>query len=265
MTRPPFKLQDDEARVLVARMALIESSHPLDQRDHRPFVRAFLRAVYEATGKTFSPAIYRRLLSAYAPERRPSTSTLAIEKERLCDELLLERDGATEAATLDAPRLGEAIRAAIVEAIGGRTAPTRQPVASAAGPDTAFWRERAAETEQALADTRAHAARLAGELLAAQASAEILAAELAAARHTLNRQAESIAKLAVEAEESRRFTMRAIDDARGETRSWRERCQVIEAQAAAKAREDNILLETFRQLAYQRGAAIPPVLRKGTT
>ena len=264
MTRPPFKLLDDEARVLISRLSAIEANCPLDLRDHRPFVRAFLRAVHEATGKTFSPAIYRRLLSAYAPQRRPSTSTLAIEKERLCDELLLERDGATEAATLDAPRLAEAIRAAIVEAMGERTAPTRLAGAGAAELDTAFWRERAAESEQALADARAQAARLAGELLAAQASVTLMATELEAARHTLNQQAASIGKLAAEAEESRRFTMRAIDDARGETRSWRERCQVIEAQASAKAREDNILLETFRQLAYQRGAAIPPMLQKGS-
>lgn len=266
MTRPRFKLQDDEARTLLALLGTIEANHPLDQRDHRPFVRAFMRAVHSATGKTFSPAIYRRLLSVYAPERRPSTSTLAIEKERLSDELALERDGAMQAAALDAPRLGEAIRAAVTDAIGERQAPARHADAGAgaAGPDAGFWRERAAETEHALADTRAHAARLAGELLAAQASVEVLSAELQAARSTLSKQADSIGKLAVEVEESRRFTMRAIDDARGETRLWRERCQVIEAQAAAKAKEDNILLETFRQLAYQRGAAIPPILQKGS-
>ncbi|GAA0432304.1 hypothetical protein ACFOY5_20845 [Massilia aurea] len=264
MTRPPFKLQDDEARTLLAHLRMIEANHPLDQRDHRPFVRAFMRAVHSATGKTFSPAIYRRLLSVYAPERRPSTSTLAMEKERLRDELALERDGSMQAAALDAPRLGEAIRAAVTDAIGERPARHADASAGAAGPDAGFWRERAAETEHALADARAHAARLAGELLAAQASVEVLSAELQAARNTLNKQADSIGKLAAEVEESRRFTMRAIDDARGETRLWRERCQVIEAQAAAKAKEDNILLETFRQLAYQRGAAIPPILQKGS-
>ena len=115
-----------------------------------------------------------------------------------------------------------------------------------------------------MADAQAQAARLAGELLAARASADVLGAELAAARQALASQATHIGKLAEEVEESRRFTMRAIDDARGETRAWRERCQAIEAQAVAKAREDNILLETFRQLAYQRGAAIPPVLQKGS-
>jgi hypothetical protein len=71
VTRPPFKLLDDEARVLLSHLTIIEATYPLDQRDYRPFVRAFLRAVHEATGKTFSHAIYRRLLSTYAPQGRP--------------------------------------------------------------------------------------------------------------------------------------------------------------------------------------------------
>jgi hypothetical protein len=34
---------------------------------HRPFVRVFIRVVYEATQKTSSSAVYCRLLAAYAP------------------------------------------------------------------------------------------------------------------------------------------------------------------------------------------------------
>lgn len=264
MTRPTFKLSDDEARVLVMRLHAINSVYPLNQRDHRPFVRAFVRAVHEATGKTFSPVIYRRLLAAYAPERRPSTSTLAVEKELLCDELTLERDGAAEVAAADAPHLAALIRAAVREATGERPPQASYPGAPATGPDATFWRERVAEAERALADAQAQAARLAGELLAARANADVMSTELAAARQVLGTQAGHIGKLAAEFEESRRFTMRAIDDARGETRAWRDRCAVVEAQAVAKAREDNILLETFRQLAYQRGATIPPVLQKGS-
>jgi hypothetical protein len=118
---------------------------------------------------------------------------------------------------------------------------------------TEFWRDRSAESEHVLADTRAQAARLAGELLAARAGAELLATELAAARKTLQQQADNIGKMAAEAE------------AWGETRLWRERGQAVEAQAFAKAREDNILFDTFRQRAYQRGAAILPILRKGSS
>jgi hypothetical protein len=55
VTRPIFQPSDDEARILINRLQSINAAHPLNQRDHGPFVRAFVRAVYEATGKTFSP------------------------------------------------------------------------------------------------------------------------------------------------------------------------------------------------------------------
>lgn len=262
MTRPPFKLADDEARVLIAQLQVIEAEYPLDQRDHRPFVRAFMRAVHEATGKSFSPTIYRRLLSVYAPARRPSTTTLAIEKQLLCDELALERDGAAEGAALDAPRLAALIRSSLIAVMGERPI-QRVHTGTEAGADVAFWRERVTDLERTMADVQAQAARLAGELLAERAIADVLRSELAAARQGLEAQTTQVGRLAGELEESRRFAMRAIDDARGETRTWRDRCAVIEAQASARAREDNILLETFRQLAYQRGAAIPASLQKG--
>jgi hypothetical protein len=244
---------------------MINAAHPLNSRDHGPFVRAFVRAVFEATGKTFSPVIYRRLLDAYAPERRPSTSTLERAKQLLVDELALEREGAAEVASADAPHLAALIRDAVLEGFGERPvhAPYTASASASAVSDVAFWRERSAQAELATADAQAQAARLAGELLAARASCDALASELAATRGQLSEQAAQIGKLATEFEHARLFSMRAIDDARGETRAWRERCANVEAQAAARAREDNILLETFRQLAYQRGATIPAVLQKG--
>lgn len=267
MTRPIFQPSDDEARILINRLQSINAAHPLNPRDHGPFVRAFVRAVYEATGKTFSPVIYRRLLDAYAPERRPSTSTLDRAKQSLIDELEIEREGAAEVASVDAPHLAALIRDAVLEAFGTHSVHPYNVVganaSASAGTNVAFWRERAAEAERAIADAQAHAARLAGELLAARASCDAIAAELAAARSQLKEQTAQIGKLAAEFEQARLFSMRAIDDARGETRAWRERCTSVEAHAAARAREDNILLETFRQLAYQRGATIPAVLQKG--
>ncbi len=266
--RPIFQPSDDEARILINRLGSINVDHPLNPRDHGPFVRAFVRAVYEATGKTFSPVIYRRLLDAYAPDRRPSTSTLERAKHSLIDELEIEREGAAEVASVDAPHLSALIRDAVLEAFGNHPVHSPHVVGAnanaSAGTDVAFWRERAAEAERAIADAQAHAARLAGELLAAQASCDSMAAELSAARSQIKDQTTQIGKLAAEYEQARLFSMRAIDDARGETRAWRERCASVEAQATARAREDNILLETFRQLAYQRGATIPAVLQKGS-
>jgi len=263
MTRPIFQPSDDEARVLINRLQSINAAHPLNSRDHGPFVRAFVRAVFEATGKTFSPVIYRRLLAAYAPERCPSTTTLERAKQSLVDELALEREGAAEVASADAPHLAALIRDAVLEAVGERPVHASPIAGASAVGDVAFWRARVAQAERAIADAQAQAARLGGELLAARASYDALASELAATRGQLNEQTAQIGMLATEFEQARLFSMRAIDDARGETRAWRDRCANVEAQAAARAREDNILLETFRQLAYQRGATIPAVLQKG--
>ena len=49
--RHAFALTDDQARVLARHVAALQTSHPLDPRNHRAFVRAFLRAVRDAAGQ----------------------------------------------------------------------------------------------------------------------------------------------------------------------------------------------------------------------
>lgn len=56
-------------------------------RDHRRYVREFIRVIHQITDKTNSQAIYRRLLPAYAPARKPATATLALKKERFVKSL----------------------------------------------------------------------------------------------------------------------------------------------------------------------------------
>ena len=262
MTRAPIKLSDDEARVLARELLAIEAAHPLDARDHRPFVRAFIRAVHQATGRTFSPAVYRRWLGAYAPDRRPSNSTLALEKQAFADELDRSAGAAFELAAGASPNLAALVRAAVADAMGARSTPQSMPGAGAGGGDAIFWRERAAEADNALADARALAARLAGELQAARAVTDQMSAELATSRAALAGYTAELAKMAEAIESSRLFFMRAIDEARGETRNWRDRCAAVETNAALQAKQDAMLLETFRQIAYQRGAPIPAALRK---
>jgi hypothetical protein len=50
----------------------------------------------------------------------------------------------------------------------------------------------------------------------------------------------------------------AIDDARGETPTWKERAAYLEGQRLL----DSGLLETSRQKAYRGGADIPDLLKK---
>lgn len=261
MAKPSFKLTDQQAAILVREVVDVSARHPDDSvRGHRPFVRDFIRAVHHATGKTFSPAIYRRLLDAYAPTRRPSTTTLAQEKKALEDELALEARAGRQVEQASGDELALVIERAIENALG-RDMPARAgqsvqvDLLTAAQRD--FLQERLGETERALETARAHAARLAAELQAAQAVRDSLATQLSAANAAAEQQGQRVDALTKGLESNRAFAMRAIDGVRGETRAWQEKY--------AKSQEDlqrtKQHLEYFRQIAYQRGAAIPPDLR----
>ena len=120
---------------------------------------------------------------------------------------------------------------------------------------------RLAASERALSDARAQAARLAIELHLAQETAARFQAQLAAAELAAQVQAETqtlaMNRIAAEMDEIRKFAMRSIDDVRGETRAERDRR--IHAEDLLKTNEK--MTELFRQMAYQRGGAIPPELR----
>lgn len=200
----------------------------------------------------------------YAPQRRPSTTTLAHEKDLLVDELKREQAGSAELAKSSAPDLAVLVRLAVIEAIGQAPAPRQVTSASSVGDGaaTAIWKERALELERLVKEAHQLAGRQAGELEAGQQTISALREDLAQSKQLLAAQTTQLERLAGTIEDARLLYLRAVDDARGETRSWRERCAGVEAAARAKAKEDQLLLETFRQLAYQRGAAIPAALRK---
>jgi hypothetical protein len=277
LSRQPFSLSDDQATRLLAALRPIAGRHPPDTQSHRPFVRDFIRAVHLVTGRTFSPAIYRRLLNAYAPERRPSTTTLSIEKEFVEQELA---SVATVPARLPLPpitvvpaagnALGAAgdvvalVRKAVEDAlqrhasVGADRWAGEQQMAQAHIADLSA---RLAASERALSDTRAQAARLAADLHLAEETAARCQAQLAAAERgaqaRFDAHTRALDKLAVEMDEMRKFAMRSIDDVRGETRAERDRR--IYTEGLLKTNEK--MTELFRQMAYQRGGAIPAELR----
>lgn len=263
MPRSPFALTDDQARIVTSRVAELQATYPFDPRNHRPFVRGFMRAVHEATGKLHSPAIYQRLLAAYASERRPSTATLAAEKEALAAEFAL-RPGLPETPGAESPStpsldfaqvhaiVSDAVDAALARASRFGAAGTAQ---------TDFYAARLRETELELLAVRAEAARLAAELAVARECATLREQESARLQELLGSQAAAVTKLTNEVADMRKFALQSIEEARGESRVWKERAVALEAQRQMDAR----LLETFRQHAYRAGAAIPDVLRQERT
>lgn len=267
MSRPPFRLDDSQARELIGRLQEVETRNPFDPRDHRPFVRDFLRAVYAATGQVYGAASYRRLLSAYAPERRPSTTTLEQEKDLLVAELKRERVSIAELALNTAPELAELVRLAVQNAIGQASSAEkivggREIPRDGDGAETAVWKERATELEKSNREANALVGAMQAELDAGRQTMVAMREELAWTKDVLAAQTTQLERLAATVEDARLLYLRAVDDARGETRAWRDRCVSAEAAAKEKTKEDQLLLETFRQMAYQRGGTIPPSLRK---
>jgi hypothetical protein len=258
VARPIFSLTDSEARLLILELAGIEERWPINPRDHRQFVREFIRAVHLVTGKTFSPAIYRRLLGAYAPERKPSTATLAVEKERFVKELDRSQFpvGASTDSTIPGGDLEHAIRLLLDELpalLAQRAAPNQDGYLQA---QCDFLQQRLSHSEKQLSETKA----IAGQI---DAKRQVLEAQALCAREQIEcLQADSaamqiqLANLTRAIDDARQFALLAIDEARGETRAWKERCVTAEAQFKAQVS----LTETFRRLAYRQGADIPSAL-----
>ena len=98
---------------------------------------------------------------------------------------------------------------------------------------------------------------MAADLQTVQAQRDALVVQGEENRATVKQQAQQLQQLTDELGGVRKFSMSAIDGVRGETRAWQERCAALEA----KLQEERKHLEYFRQIAYQRGAAVPASLK----
>lgn len=258
MPRPPLKLTDDEARQVVAGVTQIEQLHPLDGRNHKPFLRAFVGLLYRVTGRTFSPAVYRRMLNAFAPGRTPSTTTIALEKDRFVEELERQlAQSSVSTAGAERPPLAsngelEALQASIAQLLRR----------DARAPDSylqqqcAFLQQRLNATEKDLAEAQVTVARMRAEQTAAQRQSDRDREEIDILRAGAAALTQELSRLTAAIEDSRKFAMLAIDEARGETRAWKDRCQHAENQV----KEQMATTEVFRRLAYRQGADIPPAI-----
>ncbi len=260
MPRPRFELADEQASMLVRLIPSILDQHPAGARDYRSFAHEFVGAVYQATGKTFSPSIYHRLLRAYAPGRMPSSSTLAIAKRHHDEKLKPTKfsanpdagDVATIAQSMQVMMdTAQALTHALEDA--GRRVVSESASDRRAQMQIQQLQGQLLATEQRANEARAHAARLAADLKSAQALVKALQAEVDASRNALAENTGRIERMAEETASLRKTMMMAIDGVRGETRAWQERCKSVEDQLQRSKQH----LEVFRQLAYQRGAKIP--------
>lgn len=255
MSRPPFSLTDEQARGLLLHVAPLLDRYPVNPHNHRPFVQAFIRAVHQVTNKLYGPDVYRRLLSAYAPGRGPSTATIASERDALARELSAAAASPAEqpsgpfalpAAPSAAPALdGSAIRSAFEDFM-----PQFARMAAQAGRDAQveYLTKKLFDAERTTADAKASAARIAADLQAQVARAELLARELDASKSALTQQLQAVTALTEELKGQRLFAMQSIEIGRAETRAAKDRV------AEMQARIDRLEM-TIDQLRMVRGTA----------
>jgi signal transduction histidine kinase len=236
VSRPPFSLTDDQARDLMQRVAPLLERYPLDPRDHRPFLRAFIRAVHDVTHKLYGPDIYRRLLRAYAPGRSPSTSTIALERGDF--ERALAATVPAAAPSPGGPAVflpaasAPAPDTALLRAVFAEHLPQFARLAAQAGRDTQveYLQARLRDAERATSDAKAAAARLAAELQEQTGRAALLAQELEVSQAALAAQQQVVASLTEELKGQRQFAMQAIEAGRGETRLVKDRVAELQAK-----------------------------------
>lgn len=229
MSRPPFRLPDEQARQLVHKVAVLDQSIPLDTNNHRPFVGAFIQAVFEATGKFFSPMIYQRLLRAYAPTRRPSTATIASERARVIDDTQ-QLDRAAGMDDLQRERFAQTIRNAIADELELRLGNLPAPETASGSAQAEFFKNRLGECERDLRDLRIKAAQLVTDLAVAVQRAELLERELGQQRQANDKLVVQLRSAQESSDGYRRFALMSIEDARGEARQWKERYAESEVQ-----------------------------------
>lgn len=233
MSRPPFMITDDQARILVQRVGPLLEQHPLNpnRRDHRPFCGSFIRAVYEATGKLYGPDIYRRLLKAYAPGRSPSTPTLVSERAALEHEIKQEKAEASRSfgagGAADTALAGDRVRGALAEFLPQLARLVSQPGRDG---EVGYLTARLDAAEHARNDAQAQAARLGAQLQEQTARTELLSHHVTVLQAALEREQELVKRLAEEMAGQRTFALNAIEASRAESRQYKERAASFEHQ-----------------------------------
>jgi hypothetical protein len=231
MARPQLKLPtDDEARAIAAGVALID----VPELGNRDFLGQFIGLVKDATGQFFNAHRYRALLKAYAPTRRPSTTTIqdAIRASRIAEVL---------PCVVSAPQVPQRAPTQALRPVNHDFSAIRVLEA-----ELSHHRERARQLQD---ENR----RLIASLATASARLEALQAEFQAAEARTatasSRSADLVAAVAAatkEASGARAFAMQAIDNARTETRQVKEQRDKALADVQ-REREMNVLLRTELQ------------------
>ncbi len=255
MSRPPvLPLPDAVASKILRGIDDLRNEYPISLGT-RPFVGAFIRLVYEASGDVYGAKTYRELLKSYAPEYKPSTTTVHDEKKRFEDDLRQVTEK-TEPPGWKAqePMAQYPITGALSErSVGGQN---REAFAVDVAlirtleEENSRLRRQAESLKNELSTATAELnelinqqSRLQSERNMAQAHAQELIeriGELAAAVQRADEQVQA----------SHRFAMGRIENATAEVRLWKDQLAAMEGKYAAlekKLRDEQQLSDTYRR------------------
>ncbi|QYF93051.1 hypothetical protein KY495_20490 [Massilia sp. PAMC28688] len=243
MPRPPFQLTDQQAAHIARGVMELDATIPIDARSHRPYVRSFIALVFGATGRLFSPEIYRRLMDAYSPQRRPSMATLARERQQ-AEQLLHRRVvPATDPPEFTEPDASMLTTNAAIAALDRKMSAVLGTAEHMQNAQLDYFQHALEQAERELTLLRSLATTAAAESAAARTSAEQYRIECEALREKNDQLTQIIDKMVQSGDEMRKFSLMSIDDARGEVRTWKERCANLELQQARDAQT----LDTMRR------------------
>ena len=238
MARPRFSLTDHQARQVAEQISRLREQYPFDPHNHRAFSGAFIRAIYDITGKLYGPVTYRRLMEAYVPDRNPSTTTLADERRQLERALAIatssrqrESHAVNDVADMSSARLhvfpdsGDQVRAALADFL-----PQVRQLVNDSGRQSEFefLIARLADTEQRWSAAQAQAAQLAADFQKHSAVTALLQEQLHVSQASHAREQLLVKQMAEELTGQRLFALQAIEASRAETRLIKERVQQLE-------------------------------------
>lgn len=252
-------LPDPAVRHILGQIDALRAAFPPSQGS-RPFLAAFVRLVYEATGNVFGAGVMRKLLQTYASEYRPSTVTLHDEIKAFKEELQgiqAPRQGASDRGqrTTDATLPGvqsvmAGIERLLAQARPGEADPYRDVLLQALQAENARIRNHNEYLQDAFQTCQATGARMATDVQAIRAERDAKASAVSEMAEQVSALAQAVEKAQEQVAASHRFAMGRIEDASAETRLWKERYR--QAQTEINALKKHVESEKEATQAYRR-------------
>lgn len=238
MARPSvLPLPDSAVRHILAHVDDLRLTFP-PARGNRPFLAAFLRLVYDATGNIYGANVTRRLLKLYAPEYRPSTVTLHDEITAFREQRSTVAESRPTNSDTTVPWRLESTEAGMLAGLQRMLSyPTPalersydDTLARALQAENDRLRAQNTELEKGLNEARQDHLRLTALAASLKAQAESKTETIAQMADKIQQLAEAVEVAQEQVAASHRFALGRVEDAGTEARQLREQLRLANAK-----------------------------------